>query len=248
MPRSDNLFSELSSRWTDIDRVAIETSGGKRYRYRDIAAISARFANALKSSGVKPGDRIAGQVEKSAEAVSLVLGCLRAGAAYLPLNTAYTEAELDYFLRDAEPSVFVCRPGMSEADKLCKRAGVPKLFTLGTDADGTLTALAAEQPDFFEDAPRATDDLAAVLYTSGTTGRSKGAMLSHGNLASNARALVEAWRFTPDDVLLHALPIFHTHGLFVATNVVLMSRAHRCCASRNMTPTKFSGSCRAPPP
>ena len=229
MARSNNLFCELSSRWTDTDKVAIETSGGKLYRYSDIAGISARFANALKTSGVKPGDRVAGQVDKSPEALCLVLGCLRAGAAYLPLNTAYTEAELDYFLRDAEPSVFVCRPGMSEAAKLCERAGVPALFTLGTDADGTLTALAAEQPDFFEDVPRSTDDLAAVLYTSGTTGRSKGAMLSHGNLASNARALVEAWRFTSDDVLLHALPIFHTHGLFVATNVVLMSGASMLC-------------------
>ncbi len=115
MPRSDNLFSELSSRWTDIDKVAIETSEGKLYRYSDILGITSRFANALKASGVKPGDRVAGQVEKSPEALFLVLACLRAGAAYLPLNTAYTEAELDYFLRDAEPSVFVCRPGMSEA-------------------------------------------------------------------------------------------------------------------------------------
>ncbi len=213
----------------DIDKVAIETSGGKLYRYSDIVGISARFASALKTSGVKPGDRVAGQVEKSPEALCLVLGCLRAGAAYLPLNTAYTEAEVDYFLRDAEPSAFVCRPSMSEAARLCEEAKVPKLFTLGTDADGTLTSLAGEQPDFFEDVPRSTDDLAAVLYTSGTTGRSKGAMLSHGNLASNARALVDAWRFTSDDVLLHALPIFHTHGLFVATNVTLMAGASMLC-------------------
>ena len=228
-PRSNNLFSELSSRWTDLDKVAIETSGGKLYRYRDIVGISARFANALAASGVKPGDRVAGQVEKSPEALCVVLGCLRAGAAYLPLNTAYTKPELEYFLRDSEPSVFVCRPDMSEAAKLCEEAKVQKLFTLGTDADGTLTSLAGAQPDFFEDAPRSSDDLAAVLYTSGTTGRSKGAMLSHGNLASNARALVDAWRFTSDDVLLHALPIFHTHGLFVATNVTLMAGASMLC-------------------
>ena len=225
MPRSNNLFSELSSQWTDKDKVAIETSARKLYRYRDIFAITSRFANALKARGVKPGDRVAAQVEKSPEALFLFLACLRAGAAYLPLNTAYTEAELYYFLCDAEPAVFVCRPGMSEAAELCEKAKVPALLTLGTDEDGTLPALASGQLDVFDDVPRSSDDLAAILYTSGTTGRSKGAMLSHSNLTSNVQALVEAWRFTSNDVLLHALPIFHTHGLFVATNVVLMAGA-----------------------
>jgi len=215
----------LSSQWTDKDKAAIETSARKLYRYHDILATTSRFANALSARGVKPGDRVAAQVEKSPEALFLFLACARAGAAYLPLNTAYTEAELHYFLCDAEPSVFVCRPGMSEAAELCEKAKVPTLLTLGTDADGTLPALAAGQLDVFEDVPRSAGDLAAVLYTSGTTGRSKGAMLSHGNLTSNAQALVEAWRFTSNDVLLHALPIFHTHGLFVATNVVLMAGA-----------------------
>jgi malonyl-CoA/methylmalonyl-CoA synthetase len=229
VPRSDDLFSQLSLHWTDTDKVAIETGAGRLYRYRDILAATSRFANALKASGVKPGDRVAAQVEKSPEALFLFLACLRAGAAYLPLNTAYTEAELDYFLRDSEPSVFVCRPGMSEAASLCERLGTPALFTLGTEDDGTLPALAGGQPDVFEDVPRSAGDLAAILYTSGTTGRSKGAMLSHGNLTSNAAALVEAWRFTSDDVLLHALPIFHAHGLFVATNVVLMTGASMIC-------------------
>ena len=229
MPRSDDLFSQLSLHWTDTDKVAIETGAGKLYRYRDIWAATSQFANALKASGVKPGDRVAAQVEKSPEALFLFLACLRAGAAYLPLNTAYTEAELEYFLRDAEPSVFVCRPGMSEAASLCERSGAPALFTLGTEDDGTLPALAGGQRDVFEDVPRSAGDLAAILYTSGTTGRSKGAMLSHGNLTSNAAALVEAWRFTSDDVLLHALPIFHAHGLFVATNVVLMTGASMIC-------------------
>ena len=127
-------------------------------------------------------------------------------------------------MRDAEPRVFVCRPGFSEAASgLCERTGVPNLFTLGAAADGTLADLAGEQLDVFDDAPRSSGDLAAVLYTSGTTGRSKGAMLTHSNLATNAEALIEAWRFTPQDVLLHALPIYHTHGLFVASNVALMS-------------------------
>jgi malonyl-CoA/methylmalonyl-CoA synthetase len=225
---SNNLFLELSSRWADENKVAIETSAGRQYRFKDIRAIAARFANALASRGVKPGDRVAVQVEKSPEALFLYLACLRAGAAYLPLNPAYTEAEVDYFLRDAEPAVFVCRPdpaGECSCTKIREKAGVPNGFSLGADMEGTLTALAAGQPDAFEDVPRGAGDLAAILYTSGTTGRSKGAMLTHGNLASNARALVEAWRFTPADVLLHALPIFHTHGLFVATNVVLLAGA-----------------------
>jgi malonyl-CoA/methylmalonyl-CoA synthetase len=225
MPRSAGLFTQLSLHWTDKDKVAIETSAGRLYRYRDILAVTSRFANALKALGVKPGDRVAAQVEKSPEALFLYMACLRAGAAYLPLNTAYTAAELEYFLRDAEPSIFVCRPGMREAASLCERSGAPALFTFGTEGDGALPALAAGQRDVFEDVPRSAGDLAAILYTSGTTGRSKGVMLSHGNLASNAAALVEAWRFTPDDVLLHALPIFHAHGLFVATNVVLMAGA-----------------------
>jgi malonyl-CoA/methylmalonyl-CoA synthetase len=225
VPRAYDLFFQLSSQWTDKHKVAIETGAGKHYRYGDILAATSRFAHALVAGGVKPGDRVAAQVDKSPEALFLFLACLRAGAAYLPLNTAYTEPELDYFLRDAEPSVFVCRPDMSEAGALCARAGVPALFTLGTNDDGTLPAHASGQPDVFDDVPRSAEDLAAVLYTSGTTGRSKGAMLSHANLTSNAMALAQAWRFTSNDVLLHALPIFHTHGLFVATNVVLISGA-----------------------
>jgi malonyl-CoA/methylmalonyl-CoA synthetase len=226
--RRRDLFSELSSRWPDEDKIAIETGAGRRYRFKDIRGITARFANALKSRGVTPGDRVAVQVEKSPEALFLYLACLRIGAAYLPLNPAYTEAEVVYFLRDAEAKVFVCR-GNALGDCACGAvrdpAGVPVGFSLGADTEGTLTALAAEQPDEFDDAPLGPEDLAAILYTSGTTGRSKGAMLTHGNLASNARTLVEAWRFTSSDVLLHALPIFHTHGLFVATNVVLMAGA-----------------------
>jgi malonyl-CoA/methylmalonyl-CoA synthetase len=226
--RYNNLFLELSSRWTEESKVAIETGAGRQYRFKDIRSITARFANALVSRGVKPGDRVAVQVEKSPEALFLYLACLRAGAAYLPLNTAYTEAEVGYFLSDAEPAVFVCRPnavGRCSCTRIREKAGVPNGFSLGADTDGTLAALAAEQPDEFEDVPRGADDLAAILYTSGTTGRSKGAMLTQGNLASNARALLETWRFTSNDVLLHALPIFHTHGLFVATNVVLLAGA-----------------------
>jgi malonyl-CoA/methylmalonyl-CoA synthetase len=223
---SANFFSELRSHWTDGEKIALETGSGKRLSYDEIVKISSRFANALTASGVEPGDRVAVQVEKSPEALCLYLACLRAGAVFLPLNSAYTEAELDYFLRDSEPSVFVCRPETGKASaKLCKKTDVANCFTLGQNGEGSLVTLAAAQSDAFEDVLRATSDLAAILYTSGTTGRSKGAMLTHGNLSSNAHALVETWRFTCRDVLLHALPVFHTHGLFVASHVALLSGA-----------------------
>ncbi|AZO81395.1 malonyl-CoA synthase [Bosea sp. Tri-49] len=197
---------------------------GRTYSYADMVAVSARFANALVALGVKPGDRVAVQVEKSLEALMLYLGTVRAGAIFLPLNTAYTPAEIEYFLGDAEPAVFVCDTAKAEALKpFADKAGA-KLETLGVGAGSLLdkaNAAAAE----FADVARGADDLAAILYTSGTTGRSKGAMLSHDNLASNALALVDYWRFGKSDVLLHALPIFHTHGLFVATNVILFAGA-----------------------
>ena len=156
----------------------------------------------------------------------LYLGCLRAGAVYLPLNTAYTAGEIRYFLGDAEPTLFVCRPELAEpmrgAGRRARRAA--RARRLGEHGDGSLMEqVAGRVRRTFATCRAAADDLAAILYTSGTTGRSKGAMLSHGNLASNAPTLRDAWRFTADDRLLHALPIFHTHGLFVATNVTLMA-------------------------
>jgi len=149
---------------------------------------------------------------------------VRAGAVYLPLNSAYTASEIRYFLGDAEPTLFICRPeSAAEMQVVAAEAGVPRVETLGSNGEGSLMEAARAQPPAFEDVERTRDDLAAILYTSGTTGRSKGAMLSHGNLASNAEVLRDNWRFTPEDRLLHALPIFHTHGLFVATNVTLMA-------------------------
>ncbi len=226
MQDSANLFSELKSHWRDGERVALETGRGKRYRFREVDELCARLANALVALGVRPGGRVAVQVEKSPEALFLYLACLRAGAAYLPLNTAYTQAELEYFLKNSEPAIFVCRPeDKTAAAAVCTNAGVAHCHTFGTAGDGSLMGVAAAQGNSFSDIPRGSGDLAAILYTSGTTGRSKGAMLTHRNLSSNAHALMETWRFTPDDVLLHALPIFHTHGLFVASNVALMSGA-----------------------
>lgn len=202
------------------------TVDGRRYSYAQAFDLSARLATVLRALGVEPGDRVAVQVDKSPETIILYLACLRVGAAYLPLNTAYTETELNYFLGDAQPTVFVCRPANIEAAReLAEKTDVARVETLGSDADGSLAERAtyAEADERVE--PRTPDDLAAILYTSGTTGRSKGAMLTHGNLRSNAESLAEIWRFNNDDRLLHALPIFHTHGLFVACNVVLMAGA-----------------------
>jgi malonyl-CoA/methylmalonyl-CoA synthetase len=223
---SENLF-ETFRRSFPADPTArpfLERPDGSSLSYADLLDLSGRMANALVDLGVKPGDRVAAQVEKSAEALMLYLASLRAGAVYLPLNTAYTAGEVRYFLGDAEPTLFVCRPELAEPLRaLAAEVGVPRVETLGEKGDGSSTEKAAGASPDFTDVPRTRDDLAAILYTSGTTGRSKGAMLSHGNLASNATALRDAWRFTADDRLLHALPIFHTHGLFVATNVTLMA-------------------------
>ena len=220
-----NLFSRLFDHVTDGAKTAIETADGPRISYDDLIALSGQFANFMVSRGVKPGDRVAAQTEKSVAALVLYLATVRAGAVFLPLNTAYTLNELDYFIGDAEPSLVVCDPSKQAgiaalADKIGARVD-----TLDATGKGSLTEGAAKQKSGFATVPRANDDLAAILYTSGTTGRSKGAMLTHDNLASNSLSLVEYWRFTKDDVLIHALPIYHTHGLFVASNVTLFARA-----------------------
>ena len=224
---SDNLFTIFRSRFpADLSKVFIARPDGSSLTYAELVDLSGRLANVLTALGVKPGDRVAAQVEKSAEALLLYLATLRAGAIFLPLNSAYTPGEVRYFLGDAEPALFVCGPAVSaEMQALAREVGVPRVETLGAKADGSLRDKARAASPEFRDVDRTRDDLAAFLYTSGTTGRSKGAMLSHGNLASNAEVLREVWRFTPADRLLHALPIFHTHGLFVATNVTLMAGA-----------------------
>jgi malonyl-CoA/methylmalonyl-CoA synthetase len=222
---SENLFTIFKNRFpADLSKVFLWRPDGSALSYADLVELSGRLANALKGLGVKPGDRVAAQVEKSAEALLVYLAALRAGAVYLPLNSAYTASEIRYFLGDAEPTLFICRPeSAAEMQVVAAEAGVPRVETLGSNGEGSLMEAARAQPPAFEDVERTRDDLAAILYTSGTTGRSKGAMLSHGNLASNAEVLRDNWRFTPEDRLLHALPIFHTHGLFVATNVTLMT-------------------------
>ncbi|GLS44641.1 malonate--CoA ligase [Methylobacterium brachythecii] len=207
-------------------KTLLETPDGPRFSYADMIARSGAYASALVALGVKPGDRVAAQVEKSPEVVFLFLGSVRAGAVFLPLNTAYTDREISYFLGDAEPTVFVCDPTRKASlDTVAGEAGVASVLTLGGDGRGTARDAADAAATDFADVARGSDDLAAILYTSGTTGRSKGAMLTHDNLGSNAVTLARTWRFGPEDVLIHALPVFHTHGLFVATNTVIMAGA-----------------------
>jgi len=218
-----NLFDLCLRSKSLSTRPALETSGGAVLSYADLHAESGRLANVLAAAGLAPGDRVAVQVEKSSRCLLLYLACLRAGLVYLPLNTAYTLAELAYFVGDAEPGMVVCDPAIREgALEIAARVGA-RVETLDEAGRGSLADLADAAPADFATVARADDDLAAIVYTSGTTGRSKGAMLTHANLASNAATLVEAWRFTADDVLIHALPIYHVHGLFVGINVLLMA-------------------------
>ena len=220
-----NLFSRLFDRLDDPNRLAIETHDGGRITYGDLIARTGQVANVLVARGVKPGDRVAAQTEKSVAGLVLYLATVRAGAVYLPLNTAYTLNELDYFITDAEPSVVVCDPSKAKGiGAIAAKVGA-KVEGLGADGKGSLTEAADKAASEFATLVRNNDDLAAILYTSGTTGRSKGAMLTHDNLASNSLTLVDYWRFTDKDVLIHALPIYHTHGLFVASNVALFARA-----------------------
>ncbi len=218
---SNHLFDALLGAQQSDTRPLIRLSGGDVLSRADLHGLSGRYANLLRDRGVAPGDRVAVQVEKSVEAIALYLATVRAGAVFLPLNTAYTGKEVDYFIDDAEPSLFVCSSAR-EAEFGGLEAAV---LTLDADGGGSLAAAATGQDEAFDTVARAPEDLAAILYTSGTTGLSKGAMLSHENLLSNSLTLVDYWDFSEQDVLLHALPIFHTHGLFVATNVVLLAGA-----------------------
>ncbi len=223
---SANLFQHFLSRAPRLDKLAFDAPDGMSLTYGELFERAGRAARALADLGVEPGDRVAVQIDKSPDMIVLALACLKAGAALLPLNTAYTLAELEYFLSDAGPALTVCRPAsLAAVRELTAKLGLKAVESLGANRDGTFAdAIAAASPEFAT-VPRGPDDLAAILYTSGTTGRSKGAMLTHENLASNASVLVDQWRFTGDDVLIHALPVFHTHGLFVATNVALLAGA-----------------------
>ena len=217
----DNLFTRVLAA-PDPGRDFLRPAAGSSLSYRDAFATAARLAHVLVRHGARPGDRVAVQVEKSPAALLLYLACLRAGLVYLPLNTGYTPAELAYFVQDAEPCLFVC--SSSNREKIAAYLPAVTFLTMSDDGqDGSLIREAADAPEAFADAETGMGDLASILYTSGTTGRSKGAMLTHGNLYSNADSLRRAWEFSQDDVLVHALPVFHIHGLFVATNVSLLA-------------------------
>lgn len=224
------------------DRTFIETSQGRRFTYGELEKLSAELVSVLTHSGVSVGDRVLMRVDKSVEAVALYVACLRLGAVFVPLNTAYTTHELEYFIQDAEPALIVVRPeDFSATATLLPESERARIRTLGTAADGTLLAgsgatapgsgrasasgRSGAAPATVTAGKLAPQQLAALLYTSGTTGKPKAAMLTRGNLASNAASLVDLWRFTSSDVLLHSLPIFHIHGLFVATNTVLAAAA-----------------------
>lgn len=221
MTANGNFLALIETRIAAAPSVPFLTiPGGRSWSFGEIEALSARFAGALRATGARPGDRIAVQIEKSAENVALYLAALRAGLIYLPLNTAYTPQEIAYFIGDAAPAIFVCDPAREGA-----APSGPKTLTLGADGEGSLIEAARNAAPMTEIELRADDDLAAILYTSGTTGRSKGAMLTHRNLASNAQTLCKIWGFEAGETLIHALPIFHIHGLFVALNTALLNRS-----------------------
>jgi malonyl-CoA/methylmalonyl-CoA synthetase len=215
---SRNLSELFAERLSNLNRLFAHCDDGRDVTISEFWAMAGRMAGRLQSAGAKSGDRIAVQVEKSIEALAVFWACVRGGFVFLPLNTAYTMTEVAYFLSDAEASVFIVSPQREDDAK----AVAPQCTVLTLDDTGQGTVLESAS-DQYTDVSATWNDVAAILYTSGTTGRSKGAMLTHGNLASNALALIDLWRFTKDDVLLHALPVYHTHGLFVGMNTVLFS-------------------------
>ncbi|EDM70140.1 malonyl-CoA synthase [Roseobacter sp. AzwK-3b] len=213
----DNLFGKHAGNTATF----LHLPSGGTISYAAFLGTAARIANAVTAMGLQPGDRVAAQVAKSPEALALYAACVQAGLIFLPLNTAYTVDELSYFIENSGARLIVC-DGAKTGEIAPMAEGLSaRVATLNADGSGSLMEQAADQPETFDTVARSKDDLAAFLYTSGTTGRSKGAMLTHENLLSNTQVLVDHWRFTGEDVLLHALPIFHTHGLFVATNIIL---------------------------
>ena len=218
-PLYDTLFGRHAGRAAPF----LQLADGTSLSYDAFLRLTARYAHVFRQAGVRPGDRLAAQIEKSPAALAVYAACAQAGIIFLPLNTGYTGEELSYFVRDSGAKCLLCDSAKADSLRPMADTAGAVLLTLDADGTGSLPKAAAGQPETFQTTPREAGDLAAFLYTSGTTGRSKGAMLTHENLLSNAEVLVDYWRFTGDDVLLHALPIFHTHGLFVATNIMLLT-------------------------
>ncbi|MFN3211305.1 MAG: AMP-binding protein, partial [Roseovarius sp.] len=218
-PLFDALFGDHLGKGTPF----LHLPGGETLTHDAFLKLAAQYANTLTDAGLTPGDRVAAQVEKSHHALAVYAACVQAGLVFLPLNTGYTVEELSYFIEDSGAAMVICKGDRRDALSPIAAEHGAALETLDDDGSGSLSKKAADAAGTFDTVERSEEDLAALLYTSGTTGRSKGAMLSQGNLLSNAETLAEHWRFTADDVLLHALPIFHTHGLFVATNITLVA-------------------------
>jgi malonyl-CoA/methylmalonyl-CoA synthetase len=220
---TNHLFDALFARHATNSAIFLHLPDGQTVTYAEFFTQAARFANAIRASGLNPGDRLALQLDKSPDMLALIAGAIGAGVVFLPLNSAYTPAEVAYFLNDSGAKLLICEGRSAASLKGVAEASNAALSTLNSDGSGDFADFARQMPASFTPTDRGADDLAGLLYTSGTTGRSKGAMLSHDNLLSNARVLADSWRFTQSDVLLHALPVFHTHGLFVATNVALLA-------------------------
>ncbi len=221
---SENLFEWFRSRFPhDLGAPFLETPEGRCWSYRDLEIESARLVRLLSAQGLQPGDRVMAQVDKSPHVLFLYLACLRGGFIYLPLNTAYRQRELEYFFTNAAPRVIVCRPDAAGLWQTLDRAYTCAIYTLDSQGQGTLFEHSRGYEPDFPVADCRADTIAAILYTSGTTGRPKGAMITHGNLAANGLALHRCWGWQPGDVLLHALPLYHAHGLFVACHCVLLN-------------------------
>jgi len=222
---NQNFFALVEERYSAYRGARfLETPEGCSHTWDDLDRASGRFANLLRTLNLPAASRIVVQVEKSPDALFLYLATLRAGYVFVPLNTAYLPTEVEYFLGNAEPAVVICRPtDFDWVSALGQQFGIDRIFTLGSERDGTLFERVQKQPESFQTIHRTAGDLAAIIYTSGTTGRCKGAMLTHGNLAANARALHDFWGWTDRDVFLHALPIFHVHGLFISLGPALLA-------------------------
>ena len=227
MQENHSLYARFHEVFEDrLDKTLLVTDTGDEYRYADIEGESARLARFLAETGAVPGDRISVQTTKTPQTLCLYLACLRGGFVFHPLNTGYRAGELEYFFADAEPAVVVCDSGnLDLIGPLAQQLSIPRLFTLDADGSGTLADRSRDTDDDPVLVRRDRDDMAALLYSSGTTGKPKGIVLTHNNLYASARTLVKAWGFTENDVLLHALPIYHVHGLFVALGCVLLSGA-----------------------
>jgi malonyl-CoA/methylmalonyl-CoA synthetase len=227
MSENANLFSLIAANFpTDLNTPCLITAQGANYSWNDLNHASAKIANLLTSLDLPKGSRIAVHVEKSPEALLLYLATLRAGLVFIPLNTAYQSAEMRYFIEDAKPAVVVCSPkNFGWLAQLAFQLGCSHVFTLDDcmPNQGSLLQRAGPLSSQFDTVLSKPDDIASILYTSGTTGKSKGAMLSHRNLTSNAVALQKTWQWQSSDVLLHSLPLFHVHGLFISCHVALIS-------------------------